>query len=221
MKKHLFISGMIIMMAMALTACDNKDSKVNQILQEQMQGDEGKTSQNDVTEANEVDTKAEPTEVAAIAETTEENTTAEPTEEATFTETTSEPQTETVAKEEASKDASDDNIDVDLTKLSSTMVYSEVYNMLVMPENYIGKTVKMSGMFVIYTNQEETQYYPAVIIADATACCSQGLEFVLKGDPKYPEGYPEMESEITVVGTFETYDELGNIYCRLQNATIV
>ena len=34
-----------------------------------------------------------------------------------------------------------DNFDVDLTNLSSTMVYSEVYNMMSTPENYIGKTV--------------------------------------------------------------------------------
>lgn len=114
-----------------------------------------------------------------------------------------------------------DNIDVDLTALSSTMVYSEVYNMVYTPEEYIGKTVKMSGMFVAYTNDDETQYYPAVIIADATACCSQGLEFVLEGNPVYPDGYPEAETDITVVGTFETYEEEGNTYCRLQNAKIL
>ena len=68
----------------------------------------------------------------------------------------------------------------------------------------IGKIVKMSGMFVAYTNQDQSQFYPAVIIADATACCSQGLEFVLEGNPSYPEGYPEMGTEITVVGIFET-----------------
>ena len=30
-------------------------------------------------------------------------------------------------------------VDVDLTELSSTMVYSEVYAMMTEPENYIGK----------------------------------------------------------------------------------
>ncbi len=40
---------------------------------------------------------------------------------------------------------STDGIDVDLTKLSSTMVYSEVYNMMYTPDDYIGKTVKMNG----------------------------------------------------------------------------
>ena len=37
-------------------------------------------------------------------------------------------------------------VDVDLTVLSSTMVYSEVYNMLLFtPDSYLGKTVKMMG----------------------------------------------------------------------------
>lgn len=34
-------------------------------------------------------------------------------------------------------------IDVDLTQLSSTMIYAEVYNMMVTPDEYVGKTVRM------------------------------------------------------------------------------
>ena len=42
-------------------------------------------------------------------------------------------------------------VDVDLTVLSSTMVYSEVYNMLYNdPAHYLGKTVKARGGFSIY-----------------------------------------------------------------------
>ena len=41
-----------------------------------------------------------------------------------------------------------DGVDVDLTRLSSTMVYSEVYNMMNAPGDYIGKTIKMTGQFV-------------------------------------------------------------------------
>ncbi len=35
-----------------------------------------------------------------------------------------------------------DSIDVDLTKISSTMVYSEVYNMMLSPDNYTEKPLK-------------------------------------------------------------------------------
>ena len=40
---------------------------------------------------------------------------------------------------------STDVVDADLTRLSSTMVYSEVYNMMYTPGDYIGKTIKMTG----------------------------------------------------------------------------
>ena len=113
-----------------------------------------------------------------------------------------------------------DGIDVDLTKLSSTMVYSEVYNMMVSPDNYTGKTVKMNGAFAYYEDPETKKQYFACIIADATACCSQGLEFILTGDHTYPNDYPELGSEITVTGTFEIYTESGFQYCRLKDATI-
>lgn len=193
MRKNILRFVIIMMMLLLLSACGNTDSKVDQVIHNQMQAADNKNNQSDeikVTEDN------KPSEVV------------------------NELQTETTNNKSESISVPDGDVDVDLTKLSNTMVYSEVYNMMYTPENYIGKTVKMSGMFVAYTNQDESQYYPAVIIADATACCSQGLEFVLEGNPSYPEGYPEMETEITVVGTFETYVEDGNTYCRLKNAKI-
>ena len=118
-------------------------------------------------------------------------------------------------------------LDIDLTVLSSTMVYSEVYSMMSFPDDYIGKTVKMKGQFVIGyvyntdgTPDESTARF-ACVIADATACCSQGLEFILTGEHTYPNDYPELGSEITVTGTFEVYTENGFQYCRLVDATLV
>ena len=115
-------------------------------------------------------------------------------------------------------------VDVDLTTLSSTMVYSEVYNMMVSPESYVGKAIKMRGQFALYQSVDENgnllpdQIYFACVIADATACCSQGLEFVLAGEHSYPDDYPELGTEITVVGTFQTYEENGYMYCHLVDA---
>ena len=120
-----------------------------------------------------------------------------------------------------------DGIDVDLTKLSSTMVYSEVYNMMVYPDNYIGKTVKMRGNFAIgYEvdsdgSMKEDSLLFGCIISDATACCSQGIEFVLAGEHTYPDDYPELGNEITVTGTFELYEEDGFQYCRLVDAEMI
>ncbi len=109
-------------------------------------------------------------------------------------------------------------IDVDLTTLNSTMVYSEVYNMMQTPENYRGKTIKMDGQFSIYHDDSTGMNYYACVIADATACCQQGLEFVLAGDYKYPDDYPKLGTEISVVGEFQTYMEGQTQYCHLVNA---
>lgn len=46
------------------------------------------------------------------------------------------------------------------------------------------------------------------------------MEFLLEGNPPYPEGYPELKTDITVIGTFETYEEDDYLFCRLQNAKV-
>ena len=51
-------------------------------------------------------------------------------------------------------------------------------------------------------------------------CCSQGIEFVLDGDPKYPDDYPKLDTNITVSGEFNYYKEGVNIYCQLLHAEI-
>ena len=113
-------------------------------------------------------------------------------------------------------DSASEDFDVDLTLLNSNMVYAEVYDMIYNPENYVGKTVKMEGTFAVYEGYRRP--YFNCIIADATACCSQGLEFELAGDYTYPDDYPDIDSQITVSGDFETYEDDGYTYFRLANA---
>ncbi len=126
-----------------------------------------------------------------------------------------EPDTDPISADSA------DDVDVDLTALSSTMVYSEVYNMMVSPEQYIGKTVKMDGLFAYYHDESTGNYYFACIIQDATACCAQGIEFVLTEDYVYPDDYPEVDEEICVVGVFDTYQDGDYTYCTLRKAKLV
>ncbi len=110
--------------------------------------------------------------------------------------------------------------EIDLTVLSATMVYSQVYDMMVDPKKYIGKNVKMSGMYSVFYDELKDKRYHACIISDATACCSQGIEFELTDDYKYPDDYPEEAEDICVSGTFDTYKEDGYDYCVLKDARI-
>ena len=113
------------------------------------------------------------------------------------------------------------SVDVDLTKLSSTMVYSEVYNMMSTPESYVGKIVKAKGPLSVYHDEKNDNYFFAVLINDATACCSQGLEFVWEGNHSYPDGYPQVGTEIVVTGTFCDYMDGEQQYYHLDNASLV
>ncbi len=117
--------------------------------------------------------------------------------------------------------AASSELDIDLTVMSGTMVYSEVYNMVSAPEDYIGKRIRMSGLFDVYYDEDSGDNYYACIIQDATACCAQGIEFELEGDYSYPEDYPEIGSEICVEGVFDYYWDGGYAYCTLRGAEML
>lgn len=104
------------------------------------------------------------------------------------------------------------------------MVYATVYQMLMDPDTYVGKSFRMNGLYSAYYYEPTGQYYHYCSIQDALACCAQGLEFVWDdGTHVYPEEYPEENAEIVVQGYYETYQEEGdsNLYCRLRDATLV
>lgn len=119
--------------------------------------------------------------------------------------------------------ASSNKIDIDLNNLNANVVYSQVFLMMTEPDKFIGKRIRMSGQFNVYAAQEGnpsgvTEYY-AIIIADAQACCQQGIEFVWPGHT-YPDGFPEVKSNASVTGIFEVYEENGKKYCRLVADTV-
>lgn len=203
MKKRIRIIALIMMMAVCMTGCGNSDASKS--------GGSSTKSVNDVM--NEQISQAKKEEEAKEIQETESETDMEATKSSAEKESVIETQNETA-------------YDVDLTSLSSTMVYSEVNNMMMNPDEYLGKMVKMEGQFTIYQatdaegNPINDHIYFACVIADATSCCAQGIEFVLAGEHKYPEDYPEIGREITVTGTFGTYEEDGYRYCQLTEAEL-
>ena len=82
-------------------------------------------------------------------------------------------------------------VNLDLTKMSATMIYSTIFDMLIMPEDYVEKIIKVKGWFETYTDPQTGEMYYAVVVPDATACCQQGLEFVWKGNHTYPDDFPK------------------------------
>lgn len=118
-----------------------------------------------------------------------------------------------------SSNINEDNskIDLDLTKMSATMIYTTVFDMLIMPEEYQNRNIKVSGFFYVFVNKLTDEKYFAVIIPDATQCCQQGLEFIWMGDHIYPQDYPEIGQEIEITGRYQiTENEEGVTYTYLK-----
>ena len=114
----------------------------------------------------------------------------------------------------------DPSVDVDLTTLSSTMVYSEVFNMMMEPMAYEGQTIKMDGNCAIYTDEETGNTYYTCVVQDATQCCSQGLEFLLDSEQYALEDYPADGDPIVIKGTFSTDEENGGTYITIKDSVM-
>lgn len=110
--------------------------------------------------------------------------------------------------------------DFDLTKMSATMIYSTIFDMLIMPEDYVEKVIKVKGWFETYTNPETGELFYAVVVPDATACCQQGLEFIWPGNHTYPADFPNPGQDITVTGTYKLIDKDGFTYNYLEASAV-
>ena len=108
------------------------------------------------------------------------------------------------------------SVDYDLTQLSNTIVYSQVFDMLSNPSKYDGKIFRLQGYLTSYEDDETNETYYSCIVPDASVCCSEGIEFVIiKGN-----SYPQPGTDIFVTGMFEKYNRNGIDTCRLINSEI-
>lgn len=211
-----------------LSACSNSDApkptankpgSVNDILQQGMSQEDQKTKPD--TESSKEESSDSESETDRINLQTSDSESKSGGEKLPTSDSKSEPGSEELQSTAISSDSDSDKIDVDLTVLTSTMVYSEVYNMVYYPEDYRGKTVKMEGQYLALHDDATGQNYFCCIIQDATACCSQGIEFILTDEYRFPEDYPVPNSNICVVGVFDTYEEGEYTYCTLRNAKLI
>lgn len=103
------------------------------------------------------------------------------------------------------------DVDIDISVLSATMAYSQAYIMEQNPEDYVGKTVRISGEYAFYEDTNTNRVRGWAMIADASACCSTGIELALDDSYVYPGDYPSRGDVITAVGTFSLNEEMAAI----------
>ena len=116
----------------------------------------------------------------------------------------------------------DGEVDYDLTVMGADMVYATVYQMMIDPKSYIGKSFKIRGNYYSSYSNDKDVYYHFCMIKDAAACCAQGLELLWADENmNRHENCPEEDAIVTVEGVFETYEEGPNTYGRIKDAKIV
>lgn len=125
-----------------------------------------------------------------------------------------------LAKDPKAKGTS--KIDIDLSRMSSTMVFAQVNQMVTTPQKFVGMRIKMKGVFSSYYDNETDQRFYGCVIADALACCSQGLAFSLAKPRKFPDEYPAEGETIVIIGYFDNVkEESGESYPIIRHAEIL
>ncbi len=97
--------------------------------------------------------------------------------------------------------------DIDLTAVSTTMVYSELIRVLGTPTDYLGKSIKIKGTFGIGYDLDVDGNRYFCTVSDATACCSMGVEFVPADSLSFPDDFPYVGHTFTVTGVWEKHKD--------------
>ena len=80
--------------------------------------------------------------------------------------------------------------------MGANLVYAQVFNMMLQPEDYADKIFRLKGNFACYKTDKGDVF--AVVIADALACCQQGIEF----KDNFTENKPLQNQMIEVTGKY-------------------
>jgi len=140
-----------------------------------------------------------------------------------FTDTFIDEQTQ-IALEEIDKELEEkqkamtatEGVDFDISVMNANMVYAQVFDMMMQPEVYADKIIKIAGDYYRLPDNKGNMTN-AVIIRDALACCQQGMEF--KWD--FGEAVPARETHITVTGPFKiTTDSEGLMRTFIQATSV-
>ena len=96
------------------------------------------------------------------------------------------------------------DVELDLSKMNADLAYAFIFQIVVEPEKYEGKTVRMTGTFETFYDNEPYGRHDYCIITDVLACCAQGLEFENAKVSGVKPG-----QKITVSGTLKLRDAVS------------
>ncbi len=113
---------------------------------------------------------------------------------------------------------SSEDIDYDLREMSSTMVYSQIFDLVTNPNEYTDARFVIQGHFMESEDMNTGEKFFAILIVDAAACCAQGLEIHIPDDVVLP--IVTLPAEMIIEGTVgvKTVGDYDFPYILLENA---
>ena len=99
-----------------------------------------------------------------------------------------------------SKVVEEATIDFDLTDMSATMVYAQVYDLMLDATKYFDKTFKINGNLQKFNDHITNEEVYAIIIKDALGCCEQGIEVKFSEEEKPPQTPTDIVLEGSIQG---------------------
>ena len=109
---------------------------------------------------------------------------------------------------------------IDFTAYSRSAVFTELGYLSFDPDYFVGKTLKLSGEFLVSEDDYLGVTFYGCVVKDATACCMQGVDFVPA--PGFEKMVASLSNgdPLTVEGVFETYTLGGYRLYRVGNARV-
>jgi len=117
-----------------------------------------------------------------------------------------------------------EDVDVDLTAMSSIVARAKFYNIMENAADYLGNTIRARGEYFSFFIDEFGRYahYVTIVEGDGICCPPDGFEIKLTGDGVGPGDYPDQDTMIEVVGVLGRYEEQGQgyLYIAIDEITI-
>lgn len=102
-------------------------------------------------------------------------------------------------------------IDFDFPAMNRVMRQTYSYRLAANLREFEGKVLRLGGLFLVRTDEDDGKRFYGCLVGEAggCSCCSVlgVLEFIPKGDLRWPDDFPAVESAITITGRLAMFEE--------------
>jgi len=115
----------------------------------------------------------------------------------------------------------DNNVDSDVIEIKEKMFISQVNDVYLNAEDYMGKKLKLEGLFMMEYSDIRTEPYCFVLRYGPGCCGTDGnVGFEVAWTENQKKSYPKKESWVQATGELKTYEENDFKYLYLELSSL-